>query len=68
MSDERSKFAEVTKPERAAEAFFFFIWINRLIICLNKTKQPFKQPFTVLVSQGQLAKNSKKIRKFYPRK
>jgi hypothetical protein len=36
---ERSKSDEITEPGRAAEAFFNFE--KRLIICLNKTKQPF---------------------------
>ena len=38
--DERLKSAEVIEPGRAAEAFFY-VWIKRLIICLNKTKKPF---------------------------
>ena len=40
VPNERSKSAEVTEPGRASEAFLTFE-IKRMIICLNKTKQPF---------------------------
>jgi hypothetical protein len=57
---ERSKSAEVTEPGRDSKAFY----PNRLIICLNKTKQPFYNLFTtfyiVCESQDNLRKNSKK--------
>ncbi len=57
-----SKFAElteVTESERAAEAFFF-VWIKRLIIYLNKTKQPFNNLLQYFRVKVDLWKNSKK--------
>ena len=59
---ERSKSAEVTEPGRAAEAFFY-VWIKRLVICLDKTKKPFYNLLQCFRVKVDLWKNSKKISK-----
>ncbi len=58
---ERSKSAEITEPGRASEAFLRLK--KRLIICLNKTKQPFYNLLQCLESRSICEKIQKKIRK-----
>jgi hypothetical protein len=48
------------EPSRHSTALVFKLKNLSYIHSLNKTKQPFVQPFTVVVSQGRLGKNSKR--------